>query len=69
MRVLFYGPEDQVRTEELRSPFSTYLVVPGETPGSFLHYTLTHTHTAEGDFCVVYRFDHRQDLAERTPTP
>jgi hypothetical protein len=69
MRVLLYGPEDQVRTEEMSPPFSAYLVVPGETPDSFLHYKLTHTHTAEGVEAVAYRFDHRQELPGGTPTP
>jgi hypothetical protein len=68
MHVTIYGPEEQVRTEEMQPPFSTYLVVPGDTPGSFFHYKLTHTHTAEGAEEVAYRFDHRQDLAERMPS-
>jgi hypothetical protein len=68
MRVMIYGPEDQGRTEEMQPPFSTSVVFPGETPDSFLHYTLTHTHTAVGDEEVAYRFDHRQDPPARTPS-
>jgi hypothetical protein len=69
MRVMMYGPEEQVRSEEMQPPFSTYVVLPGEIPDSFLHYTLTHTHTAEGIEEVAYRFDHRQDPPARTPAP
>jgi hypothetical protein len=67
MHVMIYGPEEQVRSEEMQPPFSTYIVFPGDTPDSFLHYKLTHTHTIQGEEDVAYRFDHRQEPSARTP--